>query len=68
LAVACHDLGEFVAMHPLGKKKVAQLNIKEQVMELMGSTDPSYREVRREALLCCQKLMLNKWQEMDIPQ
>lgn len=68
LAVACHDLGEFVAMHPLGKKKVAQLNIKERVMYLMGTTEPAFREVRREALLCCQKIMLNKWQEMDVPQ
>lgn len=67
LAVACHDLGEFVTMHPLGKKKVNQLNVKERVMDLMGSTDPSYREVRREALLCCQKIMLNKWQDMDSP-
>merc|ERR1712039_1056460 len=65
LAVACHDIGEFVALHPLGKKKVAQLSVKERVMELMGSMDANYREVRREALLCCQKIMLNKWQEMD---
>mmetsp|Transcript_13491 Transcript_13491/g.15336 ORF Transcript_13491/g.15336 Transcript_13491/m.15336 type:complete len:446 (+) Transcript_13491:78-1415(+) len=68
LAVACHDLGEFVTMHPLGKKKINQLNVKERVMHLMGSTEPSHREVRREALLCCQKIMLNKWQEMDVPQ
>jgi hypothetical protein len=34
-------------------------------MELMGSTDTYYREVRREALLCCQKIMLNKWQDME---
>jgi V-type H+-transporting ATPase subunit H len=65
LAVACHDLGEFVTLHPLGKKKVAQLNVKERIMELMSSTDASHREVRREALLCCQKIMLNKWAEMD---
>lgn len=66
LAVACHDLGEFVALHPLGKKKVAQLHVKEKVMQLMGSQDPAHREVRREALLCCQKLMLNKWQDMEV--
>jgi len=66
LAVACHDLGEFVTMHPLGKKKVNQLNVKERIMQLMGSAEPAYREVRREALLCCQKIMLNKWQEMDV--
>lgn len=65
LAVACHDVGEFVALHPLGKKKVGQLMVKEKVMELMSTDKPEFREVRREALLCCQKLMLNKWQEID---
>jgi len=65
LAVACHDIGEFVALHPLGKRKIAQLAIKDRVMELMGSTGDDMRDVRREALLCCQKIMLNKWHEMD---
>jgi|EP00927_Polykrikos_kofoidii_P059813 V-type H+-transporting ATPase subunit H len=65
LAVACHDVGEFVALHPLGKKKVAQLHIKDRIMELMGSTGDDKREVRREALLCCQKIMLNKWQDIE---
>jgi V-type H+-transporting ATPase subunit H len=65
LAVACHDIGEFVSLHPSGKKKIAQLKVKERVMELMGSTDPAHREVRREALLCCQKIMLNKWQDIQ---
>eukprot|EP00420_Gonyaulax_spinifera_P036720 CAMPEP_0197881366 /NCGR_PEP_ID=MMETSP1439-20131203/8874_1 /TAXON_ID=66791 /ORGANISM="Gonyaulax spinifera, Strain CCMP409" /LENGTH=446 /DNA_ID=CAMNT_0043500973 /DNA_START=62 /DNA_END=1402 /DNA_ORIENTATION=- len=68
LAVACHDIGEFVTMHPLGKKKVAQLAVKDRIMQLMGSNDQAYREVRREALLCCQKIMLNKWHEMDVAQ
>jgi len=65
LAVACHDLGEFVTLHPLGKRKVAQLQVKEKVMELMAAPDQKSREVRREALLCCQKIMLNKWQDME---
>jgi V-type H+-transporting ATPase subunit H len=65
LAVACHDIGEFVTNHPLGKKQISSLAVKERVMELMGSTNPDHREVRREALLCCQKIMLNKWQDMD---
>merc|ERR1719215_2426245 len=65
LAVACHDIGEFVSMHPLGKKTISNLQVKERVMELMGSTDPNFRDVRREALLCCQKIMLNKWQDME---
>merc|ERR1740121_1552109 len=67
LAVACHDVGEFVALHALGKKKAADLGVKERVMQLMGgeSSDPGQREVRREALLCCQKIMLNKWQDVE---
>jgi len=69
MAVACHDIGEFVAGHPLGKKQIAKFQVKDRVMELMGSTSSELREVRREALLCCQKIMLNKWQDMDnIPQ
>jgi len=64
LAVACHDIGEFVSLHPLGKKQVGRLGVKERVMELMSSTEPNFREVRREALLCCQKIMLNKWQDV----
>jgi len=63
VAVACHDLGEFVTLHPFGKKKVVQLGVKERVMQLMSSEKEQDREVRREALLCCQKLMLNKWQD-----
>jgi len=59
-AVACHDIGEFSVLHPLGKKKIAEFGVKDRVMELMASTD---RDVRREALLCCQKIMLNKWQD-----
>eukprot|EP00928_Gymnodinium_smaydae_P053944 TRINITY_DN3780_c0_g7_i1.p1 TRINITY_DN3780_c0_g7~~TRINITY_DN3780_c0_g7_i1.p1 ORF type:complete len:432 (+),score=129.49 TRINITY_DN3780_c0_g7_i1:100-1395(+) len=65
LAVACHDIGEFCTLHPLGKKKVAQLAIKERVMELMTLVKDDQRELRREALLCCQKIMLNKWQDVD---
>ncbi|CAK9064525.1 Probable V-type proton ATPase subunit H (V-ATPase subunit H) (Vacuolar proton pump subunit H) [Durusdinium trenchii] len=56
LAVACHDIGEFVTLHPLGKKKVAQLQVKEKVMELMAAPEQKSREVRREALLCCREL------------
>lgn len=66
LAVACHDVGEFVALHPLGKKKVAQLGIKDRIMELMGSAGDDKKDVRREALLCCQKIMLNKWQDVAV--
>merc|ERR1712194_400362 len=65
LAVACHDLGDFVTMHPLGKKQISKLGVKEKVMTLMGSNSAEHRDVRREALLCCQKIMLNKWQDVE---
>merc|ERR1712060_394359 len=64
VAVACHDLGEFVTAHPLGKKQVTALGVKDKVMHLMSSPG-SDKEVKREALLCCQKIMLNKWQDVD---
>jgi len=65
LAVACHDIGEFVALHPRGKFVINKLEMKERIMELMACSDEKMLEVRREALLCCQKIMLNKWQEVD---
>jgi len=65
LAVACHDLGEFVALHPSGKSLVARLTVKQRVMQLMGHTEAEFREVRREALLCCQKITLNRWQDTE---
>jgi len=66
-AVACHDIGEFVTMHPLGKKTISKYGLKEMVMQLMTSTQPELKDVRREALLCCQKIMLNKWQDVEGP-
>jgi len=63
VAVACRDLGEFVTAHPLGKKQTGALGVKDKVMKLMSSS--SDKEVRREALLCCQKIMLNKWQDVE---
>mmetsp|Transcript_74473 Transcript_74473/g.130186 ORF Transcript_74473/g.130186 Transcript_74473/m.130186 type:complete len:445 (-) Transcript_74473:171-1505(-) len=67
LAVACHDIGEFVSLHPAGKKVVAGLpDVKSKVMTFMANDSKDYREVRREALLCCQKIMLNKWQDIAV--
>lgn len=57
LAVACHDLGEFARLHPIGKQIATSRGAKDKMLELMSS---SQREVAREALLCVQKLMLQK--------
>lgn len=66
LAVACHDIGEFASLHPLGKRKVQEFMIKESIMQLMQAPghkgDGEFRDLRREALLCCQKIMLDRWQ------
>jgi V-type H+-transporting ATPase subunit H len=65
LAVACHDIGQFVVLHPLGKKIVNTYHVKDRIMELMSSNEAEKRDVRREALMCCQKLMLTKWQDAN---
>lgn len=57
LAVACHDIGEFARLHPIGKQIVTSRGGKDKMLELMSS---SQREVAREALLCVQKLMLQR--------
>lgn len=64
LAVACYDVGQFVSLHPQGKKKVNDFGIKNRIMELMATGGDEKRELRREALLCCQKIMLNNWQDV----
>jgi V-type H+-transporting ATPase subunit H len=62
-SIACFDLGELAVLHRDGKKWIAAAGAKEQVMNLM--TGNAKREVKREALLCCQKIML-KWQEVPL--
>ncbi|KAJ2158386.1 H(+)-transporting V1 sector ATPase subunit H [Coemansia sp. RSA 552] len=58
LAVACHDLGQYVKHNPDGKKLLARTGAKARIMGLMTSESP---EVRYEALLCVQQIMLNAW-------
>ncbi|KAJ2784047.1 H(+)-transporting V1 sector ATPase subunit H [Coemansia javaensis] len=58
LAVACHDLSQYVKFNPDGKKLLARIGAKARIMELMTSDLP---EVRYEALLCVQQIMLNAW-------
>ncbi|KAJ1839329.1 H(+)-transporting V1 sector ATPase subunit H, partial [Coemansia sp. RSA 2703] len=58
LAVACHDLAQYVKFNPDGKRFVARVGAKARVMALMTSEFP---EVRYEALMCVQQIMLNAW-------
>jgi len=62
VCVACHDLGEFARLHPTGKRICQRLQVKDTIMALMLQSKD--REVAREALLACQKLMLQYWEEV----
>ncbi|KAJ1307945.1 hypothetical protein OPQ81_002022 [Rhizoctonia solani] len=58
LAVAAHDLGQYVKHHDRGKKAVAELGGKARVMELMSHPDP---DVRYRALISVQRLVSTPW-------
>jgi len=58
LAVACHDLGEFATHYPAGRFLVQDIGGKEHAMRLMVHADS---EVRKQALLCTQKLLVANW-------
>lgn len=64
MAVACNDLGEIAVFNKQGKAWIQETGAKSDVMKRMENEDD--KVLRREALLCCQKIMLNKWQ--DVPQ
>ncbi|XP_037972918.1 V-type proton ATPase subunit H isoform X4 [Plutella xylostella] len=59
LAVACYDVGEYVRHYPRGKHIIEQLGGKQRVMYLLSHDDPN---VRYEALLAVQKLMVHNWE------
>ncbi|KAK7867797.1 hypothetical protein R5R35_001210 [Gryllus longicercus] len=59
LSVASYDIGEYVRHYPRGKNVIEQLGGKQLVMQLLGHDDPN---VRYEALLAVQKLMVHNWE------
>jgi V-type H+-transporting ATPase subunit H len=59
LSVASFDIGEYVRHYPRGKHVIEQLGGKQLVMLLLGHDDPN---VRYEALLAVQKLMVHNWE------
>ncbi|MBN3321741.1 VATH ATPase, partial [Atractosteus spatula] len=58
LAVAAHDVGEYVRHYPRGKRVIEQLGGKQLVMNHMHHED---QQVRYNALLAVQKLMVHNW-------
>ncbi|XP_062549216.1 V-type proton ATPase subunit H-like isoform X1 [Armigeres subalbatus] len=59
LSVASYDIGEYVRHYPRGKHVIEQLGGKQLVMQLLSHDDPN---VRYEALLAVQKLMVHNWE------
>ena len=58
LAVACHDIGEFVKHHPEGRRLMTQFGAKLAVMSILKHSDP---EVQKHALTAVQRLMVINW-------
>ncbi|EIW85361.1 ATPase V1 complex subunit H [Coniophora puteana RWD-64-598 SS2] len=58
LAVAVHDLGQYVKHHERGKKVITDLGGKARAMELMSHGDAN---VRYRALLSVQQLVSHPW-------
>lgn len=59
-AVACFDLGEFARFFPNGKTILDRHNVKWKMTMLMQSKTAS-SEVKKEAITCYQKLLMNSW-------
>jgi len=62
LEVACFDLGEFARVHPDGKRVIEACKAKPKIMALLNHSNP---EVRKQALLCTQKLMVQNWETLS---
>jgi len=61
LEVAAYDLGEFARFYPDGKTIIGHAG-KAKLMALLNHQSP---KVRKQALLCIQKLMVQNWEFFD---
>ena len=59
LAVAAHDIGEYIRYYPRGKIVIENLGGKQLIMQLLNDEDPN---VKYEALVCVQKMMVHNWE------
>jgi len=59
LEVAAYDLGEFARFYPDGKRIIEQFGGKSKLMALLNHDNPN---VKKQALLCVQKLMVQNWE------
>ena len=59
VAVAAHDVGEYIRIYPRGKKAIDSLGAKTAIMRHMVESDDA--SVRYEALVAIQKIMTHNW-------
>lgn len=62
VAIACFDLGEFCRFHPFGKTVLESLKAKDKIIIQAKSEDS---QIREQALLALQKIMLHNWQAVN---
>ncbi|PCH38705.1 ATPase V1 complex subunit H [Wolfiporia cocos MD-104 SS10] len=58
LAVAAHDVGQYVKYHERGKKAITDLGGKVRLMELMAHENP---DVRYQSLISVQRMVSHPW-------
>mmetsp|Transcript_122304 Transcript_122304/g.182773 ORF Transcript_122304/g.182773 Transcript_122304/m.182773 type:complete len:442 (+) Transcript_122304:30-1355(+) len=61
LEIACHDVGQFIRYHPLGRQIINQMDGKYIIMGLMEHQNAA---VQKESLLCTQKLLVVSWEHL----
>lgn len=59
LAIAVHDIGEYVRYYARGKAVTENLGGKHLIMQLLNAEDPN---LKYEALVCVQKMMVQNWE------
>lgn len=59
-AIACFDLGEFAKYFPYGRQFLDTLNLKTEIIKVMQRVGSS-AELKKEAITCYQKLLMNTW-------
>jgi len=69
-SIACWDIGEFVRVHPSGKRICQGLNLKVPIMAQLSAVenDPGNEDLQKlskEALTALQKLMITNWEYLQ---
>lgn len=64
-AIACFDLGEFARFFPTGKTILDTYDVRTKMTKLMSSKTTS-SEVKKEAITCYQKLLMNSWSSSKV--